>query len=142
MIILVALLLQRSRGTTGRDEKGTWAVHPCVAPAARGAPEVFLVRNLRWIVVVALFGCRARSLPLVISNSERGDRHASSMGFDVVGLSVGIVTGLGGQLSLGQFAARAASAASSRTRSPTCTGTFVLGFILYGGLGRGGRRRC
>jgi ABC-type branched-subunit amino acid transport system ATPase component/ABC-type branched-subunit amino acid transport system permease subunit len=54
------------------------------------------------------------------------------MGFAVIGLSVGIVTGLGGQLSLGQFAVGAVGAWASYEVSRRI-GHFELAF-LYAGL--------
>jgi ABC-type branched-subunit amino acid transport system ATPase component/ABC-type branched-subunit amino acid transport system permease subunit len=100
-VIGITLLLQRQRG--GRDEeKGSWAAVQVLRPVPAALKQLWLVRNLG-----LLFGSGvlvvAALLPLVISNSK-SIILVGIMGFSIVGLSVGIVTGLGGQLSLGQFA--------------------------------------
>jgi ABC-type branched-subunit amino acid transport system ATPase component/ABC-type branched-subunit amino acid transport system permease subunit len=53
------------------------------------------------------------------------------MAFGLVGLSVGVVTGLGGQLSLGQFALAGVGATASYVMMYQ-TGNFVLAFIVAG----------
>ena len=52
-------------------------------------------------------------LPLVRHQQRGGHAHRRSWRFAIVGLSVGIITGLGGQLSLGQFAVGAVGAVVS-----------------------------
>ena len=58
----------------------------------------------------------------------------------IIGLSLGIVTGLGGQLSLGQFALGGVGAGVSAGTSPTATGNFGLAFLAAGLAARRGRR--
>jgi ABC-type branched-subunit amino acid transport system ATPase component/ABC-type branched-subunit amino acid transport system permease subunit len=53
------------------------------------------------------------------------------MAFGLVGLSVGVVTGLGGQLSLGQFALAGVGATASYVVMYQ-TGNFVLAFVVAG----------
>jgi ABC-type branched-subunit amino acid transport system ATPase component/ABC-type branched-subunit amino acid transport system permease subunit len=128
IVILVALLLQRRQfGRT--DDRATWvAVQPW-----RRVPEAFqkvwAIRNLSWITAGVLLGA-ALLLPLVITN-------ASSLifiiiiSFAIVGLSVGVITGLGGQLTLGQFALAGVGATASYYVINS-TGSWELGFICGG----------
>jgi ABC-type branched-subunit amino acid transport system ATPase component/ABC-type branched-subunit amino acid transport system permease subunit len=128
-IILVALALQGPLG--GRsDEKGSWA---SVLPSRPFAPAVRQLRVVRWAPGVfggvALAGGLA--LPLVLTNA-RSATLIGIMGFAVIGLSVSLVTGLGGQLTLGQFAIGAVGAVVSFQISSR-TGSFPVAFV-YAGL--------
>ena len=129
VIILVILLLQRGLG--GRDEeKGTWAA----VQAWRPLPEAFLrvpvIRFLPWALGGAAL-LAAALLPLVMTHSA-AMVCVTIVAFAIVGLSVGVVTGLSGQLSLGQFALGAIGATVSYYVSSR-TGNFFLSF-LYAGL--------
>jgi ABC-type branched-subunit amino acid transport system ATPase component/ABC-type branched-subunit amino acid transport system permease subunit len=129
LIILVTLLVQKQRG--GREEdKGSWAAVQALRPVPEALRRIWLVRNLGLLTGVAFFAVAAL-LPLVVSNSA-SITLVSIMGFAVVGLSVGIVTGLGGQLSLGQFSIAAVGAWVSYEVSSRI-GHFELAF-LYAGL--------
>ena len=130
VIILGALLLQRQQG--GRDEeKGSWAAVQAWRPVPEAFRKVFLVRHLALLTGVI---AAAISVVLVtlVTNSD-AIILVSMMGFAVVGLSVGVITGLGGQLSLGQFGLAAVGATVSYYVSSR-TGSFPLAF-LYAGLG-------
>lgn len=128
-IIGVALLLQRQPG--GRDEeKGSWASVQVLRPIPEALQQLWLVRNLGRIFGGATL-LLALLLPLVINNS-RSVILVGIMGFAIVGLSVGIVTGLGGQLSLGQFAVGAVGAWASWQVSHRI-GHFELS-LLYAGI--------
>jgi ABC-type branched-subunit amino acid transport system ATPase component/ABC-type branched-subunit amino acid transport system permease subunit len=130
VIILVALLVQRRQ--TGRDEeKGSWAAVQTLRPVPDQLRAIPLVRRLGPLVgVVALAG--AALLPFVISNSLAVN-FTGIYAFSIVGLSIGILTGLGGQLTLGQFAVAAIGAVISYDVSRH-TGDFALAF-LYAGMG-------
>src|SRR4051812_20177241 len=128
-IILVTLLLQRQRG--GRDEeKGSWAAVQALRPIPEALQRLWLVRNLGLLVGLLVVGFAA-ALPVLISNST-SITMVSIMAFSIIGLSVGIITGLGGQLSLGQFAIGGIGAWASFEVSSR-TGNFALSF-LYAGL--------
>src|SRR5438552_9533580 len=78
---------------------------------------------------VAFIGVLAL-LPLFITNSLSVS-FTGILGFSIVGLSIGIITGLGGQLTLGQFAVAAIGAVVSyHISSRTCD--FPLAFIAAG----------
>ena len=130
VIILGSLLLQRRQG--GRDEeKGSWAAVQAWRPVPEAFRRVFVVRHLGIItglMAIAVSGV----LMLFVSNSD-AIILISMMGFAVVGLSVGVITGLGGQLSLGQFALAAIGATIS-FHVASRVDNFPLAF-LYAGLG-------
>ena len=128
VIILLALLLQPKQ--TGReDEKGSWAsVIPWPA-LPDWLKDIWTIRNLGWIVsgvgvvvaiVTGLLVTNAAAITLVIV-----------IAFGLVGLSFGVVTGLSGQLSLGQFAISAIGAVASALIVEK-TGNFFLGFFVAG----------
>jgi ABC-type branched-subunit amino acid transport system ATPase component/ABC-type branched-subunit amino acid transport system permease subunit len=131
-IILLALLLQRQRG--GRDEdKGSWAAVEALRPLPDRLREIWLVRNLgvvAGLVAIVL----AAVIPMSLSNSTAVTL-TSIVGFSIVGLSVGVLSGLGGQLTLGQFALGAIGAVIS-FRVSAHSDQFALG-LLYAGLGAG-----
>ena len=128
-IILVALLLQRRLG--GReDEVGSWASVQAWAPIPEQFREVWAIRNGPRIfggigIVAALL------LPLLVNNTDAGIL-VTIAAFAIVGLSVGVVTGLNGQLSLGQFALAGIGAVVS-FYTATRTGNYVLAFLYAGG---------
>jgi ABC-type branched-subunit amino acid transport system ATPase component/ABC-type branched-subunit amino acid transport system permease subunit len=129
-IIVVALLAQRGLG--GREEeKGSWAAVQAWRPlpdAVRRLREVQLTRRVASALAIGL----AVALPLIVSNSTAISL-TTIMAFAIVGLSVGVITGLGGQLSLGQFAVGAVGAAISAQVLRRID--FAPLAFLYAGLG-------
>ncbi len=128
--ILVALLFAR-RATGREEEKGSWASVQPWRPLSDAARRVWAVRNLGRIVAGVGFVIAA-VLPIFITNSA-AITFVGMMAFVIVGLSVGVITGLGGQLSLGQFGIGAIGAVISYQVSMRI-GNFGLSF-LYAGLG-------
>ncbi|HYZ92511.1 MAG TPA: ATP-binding cassette domain-containing protein [Actinomycetota bacterium] len=130
VIILLALLLQPRHG--GREEeKGSWASVQPWPPLHESLRKVWGIRNMGWIaagamlavaVVLGFAATNATSIILVVILS-----------FGLVGLSLGVVTGLGGQLSLGQFAVAGIGATAS-TVVVSRTGNFFLGFAAAGAI--------
>ncbi|HET9732348.1 MAG TPA: ATP-binding cassette domain-containing protein [Acidimicrobiales bacterium] len=110
VLILGALLLQR--GVRGREEeKGSWAAVSAWRPLPERLSRLPAVRIGRWIMAMAGLAL-AVLLPVVVSNASAVIL-STILAFSIVGISVGVVTGLGGQLSLGQFAVAAAGAVVS-----------------------------
>jgi len=100
-IILVALLAQRQlRGRGG--QQGSWVAVQAWSPLPARLRRVWVIRNLGWVVAAAATVV-GLAVPLVATNATSVTT-AIVLAFALVGLSVGIVTGLAGQLSLGQFA--------------------------------------
>ncbi|TCO59609.1 branched-chain amino acid ABC transporter permease/ATP-binding protein [Actinocrispum wychmicini] len=132
LIILVTLLVQRRRG--GRDEeKGSWAA----VQGLRAVPEklrgLWAVRALGPTFTITAIAALA-IVPLFVSNSLAVTL-TGIIAFSIVGLSIGVLTGLGGQLTLGQFAVAAIGAVISFQVSST-SGNFALALLLAG-LGAG-----
>jgi len=129
-IILAALVVQRGRVGREDEERGSWAAVQALRPLPDALRRVWLVRNLGAITgVIALAG--AACLPLLITHSAAATL-SGIFALAVVGLSLGIVTGLGGQLSIGQFAIAAVAAVVS-VRVTAHGGNFALAFV-YAGL--------
>ena len=128
IVIVVAMLVQRQR--VGRaEEKGSWAAVAAIRPLPAALQQVWLLRNLGLLVGLLGFGAFAL-LPQVITNADCV-KLSGIFGFIVIGLSITIVTGLAGQLSLGQFAIGAVGAVVSYQVSRR-TGSFVESFLYAG----------
>lgn len=127
--ILAALLFQ-TRGGSREQDRGDWSAVQPWPPLSQRVRESGVVRWLgsgTGVATIVLFA----ALTVVMSHQA-----ATTMVFllatVIVGLSLGIVTGLAGQLSLGQFALAGVGAAVSH-HVVTSTGNFPLAF-LYAGL--------
>jgi ABC-type branched-subunit amino acid transport system ATPase component/ABC-type branched-subunit amino acid transport system permease subunit len=132
-VIVVALLVQRSRVGREEEERGSWAAVQALKPLPDALRRIWLVRHLGTIVgTIAL--AFAAVLPLFISHSASVTL-SGIFALAIVGLSLGIVTGLGGQLSVGQFAIAAVAAVVSY-RITAHGGNFFLAF-LYAALAAG-----
>jgi ABC-type branched-subunit amino acid transport system ATPase component/ABC-type branched-subunit amino acid transport system permease subunit len=132
VIILLALLFQRQRG--GRDEeKGSWAAVQGLRPIPQRLRELPTVRALGPMVAVVVLAVLA-SLPLIVDNSVSVD-FTEILSFAIVGLSICVLTGMAGQLTLGQFAVAAIGAVVSYKVSGRI-GDFPLA-LLYAGLTAG-----
>jgi ABC-type branched-subunit amino acid transport system ATPase component/ABC-type branched-subunit amino acid transport system permease subunit len=133
LIILLALLAQ-SRGGSREEEKGSaWAaVQPWAAlpDALAGLP---VVRALPW-AIAGLGLLLAAAIPTFVGTNT-AITLTGILGFSTVALSVGVITGLGGQLSLGQFALAGVGATASY-HVASRTGNVPLG-IVYGGVAAG-----
>jgi ABC-type branched-subunit amino acid transport system ATPase component/ABC-type branched-subunit amino acid transport system permease subunit len=132
VIILGTLMLQRQR--IGRDEeKGSWAAVQALRPVPEYLRQIWLVRNLG--LVTGLLGLAGLAiLPSLISNAHSVSV-TGMMAFAIVGLSIGLLTGLGGQLTLGQFAIAAMGSVISYEVSKRI-GDFPIA-LLYAGIGAG-----
>lgn len=109
VIIVVALLRQPELGRSGQD-KGRW--RRMVLPPRPAAYRQ--VRTIVWLprISVALGILVAVGLAYVVSN-DTASVLTLVAGYTLVGLSVGLLTGISGQLSLGQFAYAGIAAAVS-----------------------------
>jgi ABC-type branched-subunit amino acid transport system ATPase component/ABC-type branched-subunit amino acid transport system permease subunit len=108
LIIVVALLLQRAK--SGRSEdKSVWATVQAFTPLPASYRKVRSIRALPWVVFA---GCLAAAIliPELTTDATALDFTTIAV-FAVVAMSVVIITGLGGQLSLGQFALAGVGAA-------------------------------
>ncbi|MFT5222839.1 MAG: ABC-type branched-subunit amino acid transport system ATPase component [Glaciecola sp.] len=129
VLILVGLLLQRD--VSGRSgDQGAWSSVQALKPLPELLDRLPSVVNLRRALpIVGLVFLLA--IPSLTSNATAATM-VGIFSFVVVGLSVGIVTGLNGQLSLGQFAIAGVGAAVSY-QVAFHSGNYVLA-VLYAGL--------
>jgi branched-chain amino acid transport system permease protein len=103
-VIVVALLLQRRRAATRFDEATAAAglqaaeVRPIPRELAKLPEVVWSLRGLRWALITFLV-----LLPVVLPDS-RLNLVQVVMIFGIIGISLVILTGWAGQVSLGQFA--------------------------------------
>ena len=132
-LIVIALLVQRGVGTR-EEEKGSWAAVQGWRPLPESIARLREVRIFGWAVGLGALVIAAL-LPIAISNSNAVIL-TGIMGFAIVGVSVGVITGLGGQLSLGQFAIASIGAVISYQVSRRI-GAYPLA-LLYAGLGAAG----
>ena len=106
-IILVALMLQR--GTLGRaQDKGSWTEIRSWTVLPDAYREIVLIPRLPAIVGGLAVAAALLAVPLI--TFSMAVTLSIIAVFSIVGLSVGVLTGLAGQLSLGQFALAAVGA--------------------------------
>ncbi|WP_370614819.1 ABC transporter permease subunit [Mumia qirimensis] len=124
IVIVVALLRQPTLGRADTERGGWRRVGSPPVPAAYKA-----VRAIRLTPPVVVIGSVtvAVALAYLVSN-ETASVLTSVAGFAIVGLSVGLITGVAGQLSLGQFAYAGIGAAVS-AHLANSSGNFVLGIL-------------
>ena len=127
--LMLVLLIQRRRGMARDEEKGSWAAVQAWAPLPERLRQVWAIRNLGSIV--AGIGLAVALLMPVVTTNATSVTLTVIMAFSIVGLSVGVVTGLGGQLSLGQFALAGVGATVSYVVTVQ-TGNYLFGFVAAG----------
>lgn len=126
VVLLVALLVQRDRAGrgSGRDSWVAVTGFPVLGPAGRRRVHIALVSAAAVAVVVVVM------IGLLVSNADAA-RLARVFAVATIAMGVLVVTGLAGQLSLGQMSiAGIAGAASAITVQHT--GQFPLGFAAAG----------
>jgi ABC-type branched-subunit amino acid transport system ATPase component/ABC-type branched-subunit amino acid transport system permease subunit len=124
VVILGGLTLRRRDEARGED-RGQWAAVQAWPPLADSLRRIAIVRYLGKAVAVA---AAAAAVVATFVVSDSGAVHLTVMAsFALVGLSVAIVTGLSGQLSLGQFGLAGIGAVASY-QVTQATGNYVLGF--------------
>jgi ABC-type branched-subunit amino acid transport system ATPase component/branched-subunit amino acid ABC-type transport system permease component len=126
--ILAALLFQTRRGSREQDKDDWSAVQPWPPISARLRKAGFVPRlgTSSGLAMLALLA----TVPVFFSN-QTSIIFVIILAVTIIGLSLGVVTGLGGQLSLGQFALAGIGAAVSY-QVVTATGNFPLAFVTAG----------
>ncbi len=97
-VLIVVLWIARSQ----RDDSG-WSLAPRVRPVPERLRQIWWVRNLNHIGFAVLFGALLL-LPLVVTTNSGLFTWTIILLWAMVALSLTILTGWSGQLSLGQFA--------------------------------------
>jgi branched-chain amino acid transport system permease protein len=133
-VIVVSLLLQRRELTrAGQDTTASWRevdeVRPVPAELA-GIPEVRLMRIGGGLAL----GAAAIALPLVLSPDQLFKASAVIV-FAIVGVSIVVLTGWAGQVSLGQMAFVGIGAAVSAKLTLTWQVDLLLALVAAGAVG-------
>ena len=132
--VLVALLLQRRQsGRADRDEAAAWRLADEVRALQPWVARLPLVRLLRWgtatLIVVGLV-----LIPLMLRTDQIIKATAVAV-FAVIGLSLVVLSGWAGQISLGQMAFVAIGAAVSGKATITWSVDMSLALVLGGVAG-------
>lgn len=110
--VLIALLLQRRQhGRADRDESVGWRLADEIRPLQPAVQRLPLVRLMRWGTATVLVVCLA-VLPLVL-RTDQIIKATAVVVFAVIGMSLVVLSGWAGQISLGQMAFVAVGAAVS-----------------------------
>lgn len=100
-VLAVVLILGRSKGRI--VEEGNWTLSGRIAPIPEHLKSIWWVRHLNRMGMSTLFGLAAL-VPVVVSRPSKLLLLTQIFIFAMVALSVTLLTGWAGQLSLGQFA--------------------------------------
>jgi len=125
LIIVGVLLFRRTR--EGRSEdKGSWVNVRAFDPLPYSLRQLPAVRALPWVSAAVLVPA-GLLIPLLTTN-QRATTFGLIASFAVVAMSLSLVTGLSGQLSLGQFAVAGVGAACSFLVADH-GGSFIVGVM-------------
>ena len=98
--VLVAVAVQRRRDD---DAAGRYSFAPKIRPIPKHLLSIWWIRHLGKLAL-GLAGLTAVLLPIVVSTPSRQITYATILAFGICAVSVAIITGWAGQLSLGQMA--------------------------------------
>lgn len=132
VVVIVALLVQH-RGVSRSTEASTWQLSALVRPVPRALERLPLVRALGWIGLGASM-LVAVAVPFALSNSQIY-LLTTVVTFAIAGLSVMILTGYSGQISLGQLAFFGLGAAVSYQLTVQLYVPFWIALLLAGLVG-------
>lgn len=133
--VLVAVWLQSRHGAT--DDDAAFAFAPRVEPLPLPLRSVGWLRHLDRAVLLVLLAA-AVALPLIVTQPSKQILYATIAAYAVCALSLTVLTGWGGQLSLGQmaFAGIGALLTASLTRGLEVTwkvgGVTIIDVALWG----------
>ena len=130
VIILASLLVTRPVGGRLEEKGSVWATLQSWRSLPSAYRELFLVRHGAKLLGLIAIGL-ALLIP-VVSSSGNTSAVATILALSIVGLSLGVITGLGGQLSFGQFAVAGIGAAFA-VHIAQATGNYILA-VLAGGV--------
>lgn len=132
VIVLGGLLLQHRAGTRD-EESSSWSLGQVIRPLPRALQALRIVRVMNWGALAA-FVVVAAVVPHLLSNSQTFAA-TSVLAFAIVGLSVTILTGYAGQISLGQIGFFGIGAATSYQLTVELYVPFWLALLLAGVAG-------
>ncbi len=132
--VLIALLLQRRQyGRADRDEAAAWRLADEVRPLEQWIARLPLVRLLRWGTATAIL-VGLVLIPLLLRTDQIIKATAVAV-FAVIGLSLVVLSGWAGQISLGQMAFVAIGAAVSGKCTIAWNVDMSLSLVLGGTAG-------
>ncbi|MGH8983619.1 MAG: ABC transporter permease subunit [Acidimicrobiia bacterium] len=102
VVVLVAVLAI-ARAGRGEDKASSWSFAPRTRPVPAHLRDHWVVRNTNRIAAAVVL-VAALLLPVVVDTASRHFLYSRMLLFAVVALSLTVLTGWAGQLSLGQFA--------------------------------------
>jgi ABC-type branched-subunit amino acid transport system ATPase component/ABC-type branched-subunit amino acid transport system permease subunit len=132
IVVLVVVALQARRGA---EDDSVFAFSPKVDAMPERLRSIFWVRHLDRITLLVLLAAAA-ALPLIVTQPSRHLLYASIAAFAICAMSLTVLTGWAGQLSLGQmaFAGIGALSAAAFTRGMSAdwkfAGVQILDFTL------------
>lgn len=132
VVVMAALLLQH-RGPVRSTDASTWQAGALVRPVPRALQHLPVVRAMGWLALAVTLVV-AVLVPLVLSNSQTY-LLTTVVAFAIAGLSVMILTGYSGQISLGQIAFFGVGAAVSYQLTVQLYVPFWIALLLAGGAG-------
>lgn len=133
-VILGALLLQTRKADGPRkEEASTWSFTAAVRPVPRILEGVRWVRALNWVGGFLALAVAA-ALPLALSNSQTF-LLTTVVAFAILALSVTVLTGYAGQISLGQVGFFGVGAATSYQLTVNLYVPFWTSLLLAGVAG-------
>jgi ABC-type branched-subunit amino acid transport system ATPase component/ABC-type branched-subunit amino acid transport system permease subunit len=103
LVFLAVLVAVYWQSRTGPGETQTFAFAAKARPIPQRLREIWWLRHLDRIGLILLF-VGAAVLPLIVTEPSRHLLYTSILGFTICALSLTVLTGWGGQLSLGQMA--------------------------------------
>ena len=130
--VLLVVLVTRRASTRRADVDGatSWTSAEEVRPVPRELRNLPLVRTARWLVPIAVVAVAA-ALPLVLQPSQ--ELKASTVAvFCLITLSVVVLTGWAGQVSLGQMSFVAVGAAVGAVATDTWKVDLSVGLLAAG----------
>lgn len=132
VVVLGAMLLQ-ARGSSRTEEASSWTFGQLVRPVPRAIAQLREVHLLNWASAVVLTVIAA-ALPLLLSNSQTF-LLTTVVAFAIAALSVTVLTGFGGQISLGQIGLFGIGAAASYQLTYQLRVPFWVALLLVGAIG-------
>jgi len=125
VLVIVALFVQRRRAIGRTEEKGAWAAIATWPPLHESLLRLPRIRHLGKVLMGT--GFAVAMLVGLLATNATDIILTAIVAFSIVGLSVGLLTGLGGELTFGQWAIAGVGAVAS-AHVVLRTGNFVLGF--------------
>ncbi|HET7722362.1 MAG TPA: ABC transporter permease, partial [Acidimicrobiales bacterium] len=132
-VILMGALLLQHRGPVRSTEVSTWQLGAVVRPIPRALQELRVVRTLGWSSLAVAVGV-AVLVPFALSNSQIF-LLTTVVAFAIAGLSVTVLTGYAGQISLGQIGFFGLGAAVSYQLTVELYVPFWVALLLAGVAG-------